>query len=223
MTSTFLRINFLATVPRTEKGLGRGGGTLREATSEGRVVPSKSVGNRFPRPAVWRGFLCGFRIHRAVHSGNPPLGSDSDTLHLKRGASWSSVARPPIDSGIANRTVGDAFSRESGLPLVALVPLAMQDSINSLVYVASGPAANGFPTPIRADNGVHLVSILKVRARAVQSRTPDRRGTRRSGGPDSMDRAATGVQARARVGKAGSRRRRKAAGVRGRNCRRGRS
>ncbi len=34
-----------------------------------------------------------------------------------------------IDSGIANRTVGDAFCRESGLPLVALVPLAMQDSI----------------------------------------------------------------------------------------------
>ncbi len=35
-----------------------------------------------------------------------------------------------IDSGIANRTVRHAFSRESGLPLVALVPLAMQDSID---------------------------------------------------------------------------------------------
>ncbi len=39
------------------------------------------------------------------------------------------VAAASIDAGTEKRTVGDVFSRERGLPLVALVALAMQGSI----------------------------------------------------------------------------------------------
>ncbi len=96
-------------------------------------APHRLPARRMPQPSDR------LLTHRTLDVGQDRLRWKGRPQSLRTGGSLRSTpATQPrcrgfgigfIDSVTANRAVRHAFSRESGLPLAALVPLAMQDSI----------------------------------------------------------------------------------------------